>query len=149
MTSASTNKVFDILIVGSGFSGLGLAITMQHAGYDWHLLEQADTLGGTWRDNHYPGAACDIPSNLYSFSFMPNPDWTRLYPPQAEIAAYMQRCADQGGVRHGMQFNARVVSAKWIEEQSHWLVQLASGEELRARTLAAGTGGLNRPQMPG
>lgn len=148
MTIASKNKIFDILIVGSGFSGLGLAITMQKAGYDWHLLEQAETLGGTWRDNHYPGAACDIPSNLYSFSFMPNPDWTRLYPPQAEIAAYMQRCADQGGVRHGMQFNARVVSAKWLEDQGHWLVQLASGEELRARTLAAGTGGLSRPQMP-
>ena len=140
--------LLDLLIVGSGFSGLCLALQMQRAGKRWHLVEQAASLGGTWRDNHYPGAACDIPSNLYSISFMPNPEWTRLFPPQAEIEAYMNRCADQGGIRPGLQFNARVVRAAWDETVMFWRVMLADGSELRARALALGTGGLSRPRMP-
>ncbi len=140
--------VLDVLIVGAGFSGLCMALLLQRAGRRWRLVEQAGSLGGTWRDNHYPGAACDIPSNLYSLSFMPNPDWTRLFPPQAEIEAYMNRCADEGGVRDHMRFNARVERAHWDEAQTRWHVTLASGEVLHARALVAGTGGLSRPQMP-
>ena len=145
---ASGHSALDLLVVGSGFSGLCLALHAQQKGLRWRLLEQAPALGGTWRDNHYPGAACDIPSNLYSFSFMPNPEWSRLYPPQAEIAAYMNRCADQGNIRHGMQFNARVVRAEWLEAQHMWAVHLEDGSLFHTRTLAVGTGGLSRPQMP-
>jgi cation diffusion facilitator CzcD-associated flavoprotein CzcO len=140
--------LLDVLIVGSGFSGLCLALQLQRAGRRWHLVEQASRLGGTWRDNHYPGAACDIPSNLYSLSFLPNPDWTRLYPPQAEIEAYMNRCADAGGIRHGLQFEARVMRAAWDETGACWQVTLAGGDTIRCRTLALGTGGLSRPQLP-
>lgn len=140
--------LLDVLIVGSGFSGLCLALLLQRAGRRWHLVEQASRLGGTWRDNHYPGAACDIPSNLYSLSFMPNPDWTRLYPPQAEIEAYMNRCADAGGIRAGLQFDAQVTRAVWNEAGACWEVTLAGGDTIRCRALALGTGGLSRPQMP-
>ena len=141
-------QVLDLLIVGSGFSGLCLAIQAQKKGLRWHLLEQAAELGGTWRDNHYPGAACDIPSNLYSFSFLPNPNWTRLYPPQAEIKAYMDHCADTSNIRHGLQFNARVVRAQWLAQSCRWQVTTADGSVFHSRTLAVGTGGLSRPQMP-
>jgi cation diffusion facilitator CzcD-associated flavoprotein CzcO len=140
--------LLDVLIVGSGFSGLCLALQLNKAGRHWRVLEQAGAVGGTWRDNHYPGAACDIPSNLYSLSFMPNPDWTRLFPPQAEIAAYLNRCVDEGGIRAGIQFNARVVRAQWLDARHCWQVTLADGEVQHARALALGTGGLSRPQMP-
>jgi cation diffusion facilitator CzcD-associated flavoprotein CzcO len=146
--SIAPQGLLDVLIVGSGFSGLCLALQLQRAGRRWHLVEQAPRLGGTWRDNHYPGAACDIPSNLYSLSFMPNADWTRRYPPQAEIEAYMNRCADAGGVRAGLQFDARVTGASWDEASACWRVCLAGGETIRCRTLALATGGLSRPQMP-
>jgi cation diffusion facilitator CzcD-associated flavoprotein CzcO len=140
--------VLDVLIVGAGFSGLSLALAMQRAGLRWWLVEQASSLGGTWRDNRYPGACCDIPSNLYSLAGMPNPGWTRLYPPQAEIEAYMHRCADSGGLRRSMQFDARVVHASWLERECAWEVTLADGGRHRARALAVGTGGLSTPQMP-
>src|SRR5262245_31546995 len=88
---AATRRV---LIIGSGFGGLGLAIRLKRAGIDtFTILERAETLGGTWRDNTYPGAACDVPSMLYSFSFEPKTDWTRKWSPQAEIYTYMQDCA--------------------------------------------------------
>ncbi|MBL8330170.1 MAG: NAD(P)/FAD-dependent oxidoreductase [Rubrivivax sp.] len=140
--------MLDILIVGAGFSGLSLALAAQRGGYRWHLLEQASSLGGTWRDNRYPGACCDVPSNLYSLSAMPNPEWTRLYPPQAEIEAYMNRCADAGGLRPGMSFNAAVRSARWLPQEQAWEVHTADGGRHRARLLALGTGGLSRPRMP-
>lgn len=145
---SSKTVPLDILIVGSGFSGLCLALQMHSAGRRWYLVEQAAELGGTWRDNHYPGAACDIPSNLYSFSFMPNPNWSRLYPPQAEIKAYMNRCADDGGIRHGMRFNATVKRAQWVESGAYWQVTMTDGTEICARTVALATGGLSRPLMP-
>ena len=146
--SASPPPTLDVLIVGAGFSGLCLAILLQRAGRNWLLVEQAQGVGGTWRANRYPGAACDIPSNLYSLSFMPNPDWTRLFPPQGEIEAYMNRCADEGGVRGGMRFGARVERAHWDAGQTRWHVVLADGTVLHARALVLGTGGLSRPQMP-
>ncbi|MBE2261714.1 MAG: NAD(P)/FAD-dependent oxidoreductase [Burkholderiaceae bacterium] len=144
----SPPSTLDVLIVGAGFSGLCLALLLQRAGRNWRLVEQAEGVGGTWRANRYPGAACDIPSNLYSLSFMPNPDWTRLFPPQAEIEAYMNRCADEGGIRHGMHFGARVERAHWDAEQTRWHVVMADGTVLHARALMLGTGGLSRPQMP-
>src|SRR5919204_4298415 len=89
-----------IVIVGSGFAGLGMGIRLKQAGIDdFVILERADDLGGTWRDNSYPGCACDVPSHLYSFSFAPNPDWTHSFARQPEIRAYLERVADRFGVR--------------------------------------------------
>src|SRR5690606_16634417 len=82
-----------ILIIGAGFAGIGLGIRLEQAGiHDFTILERAPKIGGVWRDNHYPGAACDVQSHLYSFSFEPNPAWSREYAPQAEILQYLERC---------------------------------------------------------
>ena len=90
----------DIAIVGSGFSGLGLAVRLRQEGIeDFVVLERGDGVGGTWHYNTYPGCACDVPSHLYSFSFAPNPDWTRTYSRQPEIRAYLKRVAEDGALR--------------------------------------------------
>ena len=93
---SAASAPLEIVIVGTGFAGLGLAIRLRRAGYaNFVLLERARALGGTWRDNDYPGCACDIPSELYSFSFAPNRDWSRIYPTQPELRAYLERCAER------------------------------------------------------
>jgi cation diffusion facilitator CzcD-associated flavoprotein CzcO len=140
---------FDAIIVGSGFSGLCIAIKMQQAGLRYVVLEQAGNLGGTWRDNTYPGAACDVPSNLYCFSFAPNPNWSRTYPQQAEIETYMNQCADDFGVRQSMQFKQCVSSARFDQQKRLWCVETTAGEKKYfARSLILATGGLSRPKMP-
>ena len=146
--AASPRRVLDVAIVGAGFSGLGMAIHLERAGLEYVVLEQAASLGGTWRDNHYPGAACDVPSNLYCLSFEPNPDWSRVYPEQAEIEAYMNRCADKYGVRRGMRFGTRVTSARYDERTALWRIALDGGEEIAARFVVSATGGLSRPKLP-
>ena len=111
---------FSVLIVGSGFAGLGMAIRLKQAGIDdFVLLEQADDVGGTWRDNHYPGCACDVPSQLYSFSFEPWPKWTRDFAPQGEILEYLQHCADKYGLRPHIRFGARVVRSRGRARGAH------------------------------
>src|SRR5579884_1891548 len=90
---------FRVAILGTGFSGLGMAIRLKQQGEkDFVVLERAADVGGTWRDNTYPGCACDIPSVLYSFSFAPNPYWSHLYPPQREIWDYLRNCAQRFGI---------------------------------------------------
>lgn len=146
MSEAAT---FDVLIVGAGFSGLGMAIRLkQRGGLSFAVIEKADSLGGTWRDNHYPGAACDIPSNLYSFSFAQNPDWTRLYPPQAEIKAYLEACADRFGVRPHLKFNTALKRACWDEAAQAWRCETGAGDIITARALISGMGGLHLPRLP-
>lgn len=91
------------VIIGTGFSGLGMAIRLKGAGMeDFTILEQASEVGGTWRDNHYPGAACDVPTYLYSFSFEQNPSWSKMFGPQKEIFDYMIRCSEKYGLRSKM-----------------------------------------------
>jgi cation diffusion facilitator CzcD-associated flavoprotein CzcO len=137
-----------IAIVGTGFSGLGTAIRLKQAGRsDFVVLERADDVGGTWRDNTYPGAACDVPSRLYSFSFSLNPDWTRSYSPQPEIWAYLQRCAREGGVLPHVRFNAELLDAEWVEAERHWRLTTARGT-LTAQSLVLGTGALVEPSFP-
>ncbi|MGL6156200.1 MAG: NAD(P)-binding protein, partial [Ralstonia mannitolilytica] len=88
--------LIEVAIIGTGFAGLGMAIQLKQNGIDDFLVfEKAGSVGGTWRDNHYPGCACDVQSHLYSFSFAPNPEWSRMYSPQPEIRAYLERCTDQ------------------------------------------------------
>ena len=136
----------DIAIIGSGFSGLGMAIRLKQAGMnDFVVLERAGEVGGTWQANTYPGCACDVPSHLYSFSFAPNPDWTQTYSTQPEIWAYLRRVADDFGVRSHVRLNTAVESAAWAGD--HWELETSRGT-LRARVLIAGMGPLTEPKIP-
>jgi cation diffusion facilitator CzcD-associated flavoprotein CzcO len=138
----------DIVIVGSGFSGLGMAIRLKQAGMnDFVVLERADEVGGTWQANTYPGCACDVPSHLYSFSFAPNPEWTQTYSPQPEIWDYLRRCADDFGVRPHVQLGCAVESATWLEGERRWEIETSRGT-YRARVVIAGMGPLTEPKIP-
>jgi cation diffusion facilitator CzcD-associated flavoprotein CzcO len=137
-----------VAIVGAGFSGLGMAIRLRQDGIDdFVVLERAGEVGGTWRDNTYPGCQCDIPSALYSFSFAPNPDWSRFYPLQAEIRQYLRRCAERFGVMPHIRFGREVLGADWDEDSSCWRLQ-TSGGPLSADVLVGGMGGLSQPSVP-
>lgn len=138
-----------VLIVGAGFAGIGQAIALQRAGItDFLILEKSPAVGGVWRDNTYPGAACDIPSQLYSFSFEPNPRWSRVYSPQAEIHQYLRDCADKHQLHRRTRFGAEVARAEYDETASSWTVTLVGGEVLRTRLLVSATGQLGRPVVP-
>src|SRR5437764_10084825 len=111
----------DVAIVGSGFSGLGMAIRLLQEGRDdFIVLERGPDIGGTWHFNTYPGCACDVPSHLYSFSFAPNPDWSETYSRQPEIGAYLRRCADDFGIRPHVRLNCAVTAVDWDEELCGW-----------------------------
>ncbi|SNR34179.1 flavin-containing monooxygenase [Blastococcus mobilis] len=146
--ATGTTRDVGIAIIGSGFAGLGMAITLKRRGEeDFVLLERAGDVGGTWRDNTYPGAACDVQSNLYSFSFAPNPDWGRSYSEQPEIQAYLQAAADRFDVRRHCVFGADVTSARWDDAAQRWLVSTAVGE-FRVRVLVSAAGALADPTYP-
>lgn len=138
-----------VLIVGTGFSGLGMGIRLKQSGVeDFVILERAEDLGGTWRDNHYPGCACDVQSHLYSFSFEPNPDWSRQFAPQPEIWAYLRKCASKYGILPHIRYNANVVNATFDEGTSTWVVTTADGRTFRSQVLVWGGGGLSNPVIP-
>ncbi len=137
----------DTAIVGSGFAGLGAAVKLDQDGRrDWVMLEKGDSLGGTWRDNVYPGCACDVESHLYSFSFAPNTEWTRTFARQAEIRSYLEDVADRYRLRDRIRFGAAVTGAEW--DGAGWDVRLADGETIRARYVVFGTGALHEPSVP-
>ncbi|MFC3964314.1 flavin-containing monooxygenase [Nocardia jiangsuensis] len=118
-----------VLIVGAGFGGIGLAIKLREAGFDdLAVLERADELGGTWQANTYPGAACDVPSHLYSYSFAPNPDWSRTYGRQPEILAYLRRVAERHDVLRHIEFRTELEDARWDEEAALWRVETSRGQ---------------------
>lgn len=149
----SAGKPWTAIIIGTGFGGLGMAIALRRAGEDdILLLEKGRDVGGVWRENTYPGAACDIPSHLYSFSFEPNPHWTRTYSPQAEILAYLRHCADKYGVREKIRFGCEVTSATFDEASSLWRVEWTdpAGQPRagHARALVSAVGLLTRPVIP-
>lgn len=140
---------YALLIIGSGFAGIGMAIQLQQAGItDFLLLEQASEPGGTWRDNHYPGAACDVPSFLYSFSFEPKHDWQRRFAPQAQIHQYSQHCITKYQLAARIRCNAKVRSARFAAETGQWQVQLDDGRQLLCRVLISACGQLNQPAYP-
>jgi len=139
----------DIAIIGSGFAGLCMAIKLKQAGLDdFFIAEQADALGGTWRDNHYPGCACDVQSHVYSFSFAPNPDWTRQFAPQAEIRAYLEHCAQRFELTPYLCFGMGLTKAVFDEQLQRWQLQFSNGRQVSARVLVSGMGGLSRPALP-
>ncbi|GFG76671.1 flavin-containing monooxygenase [Mycobacterium botniense] len=136
------------LIIGTGFSGLGMAIALQRQGVDFLILEKADEVGGTWRDNSYPGCACDIPSHLYSFSFEPKPDWKHLFSYQDEIWDYLKGVTDKYGLRRYIVFNSLVDRGHWDDEEYRWHVFTVDGREYVAQFLISGAGALHIPSIP-
>ncbi len=137
-----------VVVVGSGFSGIGTAVALREAGIDdFVVLERADGLGGTWRDNTYPGAACDVPSHLYSFSFAPKRDWSHVYSRQPEIRAYLEQVAADSGVLPHLHCGTDVVSGRWDDDALLWRLQTSRGD-LTADVLVSGAGGLVEPHLP-
>lgn len=138
-----------VAIIGSGFAGLCMGIKLRQAGIDdFVIFEKADDLGGTWRDNTYPGCACDVPSYLYSFSFEQNPHWSSMFAPWDEILAYLRHCADKYGIADHIRYGAEVTEAAFDDHTGRWTVTLNAGETVTARALVAGVGGLHQPKLP-
>ncbi|SNR80375.1 Predicted flavoprotein CzcO associated with the cation diffusion facilitator CzcD [Haloechinothrix alba] len=150
MTSTDTRaEETTTVIVGTGFAGLGMAIQLLREGRtDFLVLEKAHEVGGTWRDNSYPGCACDIQSHMYSFSHEQNPDWSRAFAPQAEIFDYLKRVADKHNLREYIRFGREMTSARWDEQQHRWHVYSSDGEHYVAKFLVSGVGALHLPQIP-
>lgn len=144
----STTTHAKIAIIGSGFAGLGLAIQLRRRGeYDFIVLERAGDVGGTWRDNTYPGAACDIQSHLYSFSFRPNPNWSRVYATQPEIHAYLREASIDEGVQPHITFNAELLSCTWQSGEAHWALETSAGS-FTADFVVTAAGHLSDPKLP-
>ena len=147
-TQQSDIQRVNVAIIGSGFSGTGLAIQLKRSGEDsFIVLERESSSGGTWRDNHYPGAACDVQSHLYSYSFKPNPNWSRVYAQQPEILDYLHHSAESEGVDKHMRFDSEVLDAQWIEESNEWHIHTARADYL-ARILVTASGHLSDPKYP-
>src|SRR2546428_1994323 len=137
-----------IVILGTGFAGLGMAIRLRQQGEEgFVVLERAGDIGGTWRDNTYPGCACDIPSHLYSFSFALNPSWSRKYSPQREIQDYLRHCAKRFGILPHIHWNSELLNASWNEDEQRWHITTTQGQ-LVADILILGHGPLNEPSLP-
>ena len=137
-----------VAIVGGGFGGVGAAVMLARAGYrDVTVFERGARVGGVWNHNTYPGAACDVPSHLYEFSFAPNPRWSRRYSPQAEIQAYVERVAADHGVLQRVRTNTEVTDASWDEERSSWRLRTSAGEH-EADVLVTACGQLSVPKIP-
>lgn len=148
-SSTNSNKNVRIAIIGTGFGGLGLAIRLKQAGFEqFTLFEKAVDVGGVWRDNTYPGAACDVPSHLYSFSFEQELGWKNRYGTSKEIYQYLRHCADKYDLRPHVQFNTEIASAEFDALQGVWHIQSTSGEQFEAEFLVGAVGQLNRPAYP-
>jgi cation diffusion facilitator CzcD-associated flavoprotein CzcO len=138
-----------VAIVGAGFGGLCLAIQLVRAGRrNFTIFERGHDVGGTWRENTYPGAACDIPSHLYSFSFEPNPGWARAFAGQAEILDYLRRCVRKYGLRPHIRFGTEVRGARFDEERSRWVLDLGDAGAFEATVFVSACGQLNQPVIP-
>ncbi|MEV6169426.1 NAD(P)/FAD-dependent oxidoreductase [Streptomyces sp. NPDC051954] len=147
-----------VAVVGSGFGGLGAAVRLRREGVtDFVVLERADSVGGTWRDNSYPGCACDVPSHLYSFSFAPNPDWPRTFSGQRHIRAYLEHVADVFRLRPHIRFNSEVKRMTWNSERLCWDIETSGGTSrafgtgggsLSADIVISATGPLSDPRIP-
>lgn len=137
-----------LLIIGTGFSGLAAAIRLQQEGEDdFLLLERSHEIGGVWRDNTYPGCACDVPSHLYSFSFAPNPEWHHYFARREEIQQYLKNCVERFQLKDHIRFNQEMTRAEWNEPTGEWRVETVS-ETYYARFLVLATGNLSEPAIP-
>jgi cyclohexanone monooxygenase len=137
-----------VAVIGGGLSGIGAAIHMRRAGIeDFVVLERAAEPGGTWRDNTYPGCACDVPTTLYSYSFAPKPDWSRAFAPQEEIRRYILDVAAEHGVADRIRCGADVLAAEWDETRQRWLIQTSAGD-YAAQVVVSATGPWSEPVIP-
>ncbi len=147
LLSSQPEKHYEAVVLGAGLSGVCAAIKLKEAGIDnIAVFEKASDVGGTWRDNVYPGVACDVPSHLYSYSFAPNPDWSRWYAPGQEIWDYVRNCAKDFGVYEGITFNTTIDSATWTTDR--WLINDSNGNAFTSRSIISALGGLHTPNMP-
>ncbi|MFJ5089253.1 flavin-containing monooxygenase [Streptomyces sp. NPDC088674] len=148
MAKTSSGTHVRVAVVGSGFGGLGAAVRLRREGVtDFVVLERSGSVGGTWRDNTYPGCACDVPSHLYSFSFAPNPEWPRTFSGQPHIRAYLERVADTFGLRPHLRFDSEVRHMRWDGERMRWELDTASGP-YTADVVVSATGPLSDPKIP-
>ena len=148
-SNAQRNRPPSVLIVGAGFGGVAAAIELKRHGIDdLEILDRASSLGGTWHYNSYPGAACDVPSHLYSFSFAQRRDWSRLCSPQSEIHDYLAHVARDYDVARHIRLNTRVQSCTWDERATRWRVETGTGERHEADAIVLATGQLNQPSIP-
>lgn len=149
----SFKEKYQVAIIGTGFAGVCMAIKLLEAGInDFVILEKADDIGGTWRDNTYPGAACDVSSHLYSFSFEPNPNWSRMFSGQKEIYEYLKHCVVKYGLESYIQYGSEVMGGNFNQENGEWQVLLKDKPAIKARFWVNGMGPLNRavyPEIPG
>ena len=147
-----TEERVGTLIIGSGFSGLGMGIKLRSRGdEDFVIVEKADSVAGTWRENTYPGCACDVPSHMYSFSFEPNPDWSQMYAPQHEIREYLERVTDKYDIRRHIRFHTKAVAAHWDADAALWRCRLEGPDgpyEIAAQFVVSAIGGLHIPSKP-
>ncbi len=142
-------RTVQIAILGTGMGGLCMAAQLRRAGIDsFVMIEKAGEVGGTWRDNIYPGSGCDVPSHLYSFSFEPKVDWSRKFALQPEIHEYMKQVTRKYGLRPFIRFNTEVEEARFDEAAGLWRIRTTGGEEIEAHVVVSGTGQLNRPFVP-
>ncbi len=141
--------VVELAIIGSGFGGLGAGVMAIEQGIDsFVILERANAVGGTWRDNTYPGCACDIPSHLYSFSFAQNSEWSRSYPAQPEIKDYLERVTSHYNLHSRIRFGFDVAEVRWIQEQMCWSITSRAGDTVLASAVISATGPLSQPASP-
>ena len=134
-------------VIGAGFSGIAVALKLQAAGEgDFVVYDKADAVGGTWQANTYPGAACDAPSHVYSFSFAQQVDWSRRFAPGPEIRDYLQRCVDEAGITERFRLGVGVTSATWRDDR--WELELTDGSRVDAQVVVCATGQLDIPVVP-
>ena len=137
-----------VAVIGAGFAGIGAGIRLRQAGRtDFVILERAGAVGGTWRDNTYPGCTCDVPSHLYSFSFAPNPDWSHSFSRQPEIWAYLDAVTDRYALRPYIRFGTELAGARWDESQARWQLRTSRGD-MTADVVIAAAGPLSTPSLP-
>jgi cation diffusion facilitator CzcD-associated flavoprotein CzcO len=148
MNGAGRGRSRSIAVVGGGFGGVGAAVMLRRAGYrNVTVFERSERVGGVWHHNTYPGAACDVPSHLYEFSFEPNPRWSRRYAPQAEIQAYLEDVARRHGVLEQIRTGAEVKGARWDPDPSRWVLDTGAGRH-EAEVLITACGQLSTPSVP-
>ena len=138
----------DVLIIGAGFGGLCMGIKLREMGLSFIILERGSDVGGTWRDNTYPGCSCDIPSHLYSFSFKLNPGWTRSYPDQPEILSYLKTCVDTYQLRDSILFGTEVIEAAFDETKKIWRIRTQRQDIFTTGAVVSAMGSLSRPAIP-
>ena len=145
----NSNTIYDIIILGAGVSGIGMAHSLlKKKDQTFLILEKNDGVGGTWRNNTYPGLCCDVPSHFYSYSFSMNPNWSKTFPEQYEILEYLENVTDKFKIRPHIKFNSEVKESKYNQKDKYWETYLFNGEVFRSRSLVSGLGQLNKPKYP-